>query len=127
MLAKSHLIFTRRRIRYCHRVLWVVAYIPQKKPRSFCHSERSEESLFDLAPGNEREIPRFARNDKINRFCEPCLTATQSAETYRVLTLDAPTELRPRKTIRRRSPTSIIHSLASLYPPASSFRSNFSV
>jgi hypothetical protein len=34
----------------------------------FCHSERSEESLFDLTPQKEREIPRFARNDKINYF-----------------------------------------------------------
>ena len=30
----------------------------------FCHSERSEESLFDLSPRKEGEIPRFARNDK---------------------------------------------------------------
>jgi len=31
----------------------------------FCHSERREESLFDLSPRKEREIPRFARNDKM--------------------------------------------------------------
>jgi uncharacterized protein len=30
----------------------------------FCHSERSEESLFDPSPRKEGEIPRFARNDK---------------------------------------------------------------
>ena len=30
----------------------------------FCHSERSEESLFDLRSKREGEIPRFARNDK---------------------------------------------------------------
>src|SRR5271169_2640044 len=30
----------------------------------FCHSERSEESLRGLKPRKEREIPRFARNDK---------------------------------------------------------------
>jgi 4-aminobutyrate aminotransferase-like enzyme len=30
----------------------------------FCHSERSEESLLGLNPTEEREIPRFARNDK---------------------------------------------------------------
>src|SRR6202140_5578366 len=34
------------------------------KSSLFCHSERSEESLFDLTPGREREIPRSARNDK---------------------------------------------------------------
>jgi hypothetical protein len=31
----------------------------------FCHSERSEESLFDLSLRKEREIPRSARNDKM--------------------------------------------------------------
>src|ERR1700688_750436 len=36
------------------------------KSSQFCHSERSEESLFDLRPRKEREIPRFARNDKKN-------------------------------------------------------------
>jgi putative membrane protein insertion efficiency factor len=30
----------------------------------FCHSERSEESLFDLNPIKEGGIPRFARIDK---------------------------------------------------------------
>ena len=35
---------------------------------SLCHSEQSEESLFDLTPRKEREIPRFAQNDKINYF-----------------------------------------------------------
>jgi len=34
------------------------------KEKRFCHSERSEESLFDLAARKEREIPRSARNDK---------------------------------------------------------------
>jgi iron complex transport system substrate-binding protein len=34
------------------------------KSNLFCHSERSEESLFDLSPRKEGEIPRFARNDK---------------------------------------------------------------
>src|ERR1700692_2434740 len=32
----------------------------------FCHSERSEESLFGFPRRKEREIPRSARNDKIN-------------------------------------------------------------
>jgi hypothetical protein len=31
----------------------------------FCHSEQSEESLFDIGLRKEREIPRFARNDKM--------------------------------------------------------------
>jgi putative membrane protein insertion efficiency factor len=35
-----------------------------RKRDLFCHSERSEESLFDLSPRKEGEIPRFARNDK---------------------------------------------------------------
>jgi hypothetical protein len=34
------------------------------KSKLFCHSERSEESLFGLTTRKEREIPRFARNDK---------------------------------------------------------------
>jgi hypothetical protein len=33
------------------------------KIRFWCHSERSEESLFDLSPMH-REILRFAQNDK---------------------------------------------------------------
>src|ERR1700686_4085415 len=40
----------------------------EKGPHSFCHSERSEESLFLFMGLNRREIPRFARNDKINYF-----------------------------------------------------------
>src|SRR6202521_5334633 len=40
----------------------------EKGPHSFCHSERSEESLFLFMGLNPREIPRFARNDKINYF-----------------------------------------------------------
>ena len=35
---------------------------------TFCHSERSEESLLLLRGLNQREIPRFARNDKMNYF-----------------------------------------------------------
>src|ERR1700688_3114510 len=34
----------------------------------FCHSERSEESLFLFMELNRREILRFAQNDKINYF-----------------------------------------------------------
>jgi hypothetical protein len=34
----------------------------------FCHSERSEESLFLFLGSNRGEIPRFARNEKINYF-----------------------------------------------------------
>src|ERR1022692_2474854 len=40
----------------------------EKAPPPFCHSERSEESLFLFLNLNRREIPRFARNDKINYF-----------------------------------------------------------
>jgi hypothetical protein len=44
----------------------------------FCHSERSEESLFDLSLRKEREIPRSARNDKMmeGAFSAACLAAT---------------------------------------------------
>jgi hypothetical protein len=40
----------------------------RNKPPTFCHSERSEESLFLFRGLNQGEIPRFARNDKINYF-----------------------------------------------------------
>jgi hypothetical protein len=40
------------------------AFTEEGKSNLFCHSERSEESLFGLSPTKEREIPRFARNDK---------------------------------------------------------------
>jgi hypothetical protein len=36
-----------------------------EKSQKRCHSERSEESLFDLGVGKEKEILRFAQNDKI--------------------------------------------------------------
>ena len=39
-----------------------------KEPRSFCNSERIEESLFLLKVLNRREIPRFARNDNMRYF-----------------------------------------------------------
>jgi hypothetical protein len=38
----------------------------EKMPSPFCHSERSEESLFLFLGLNRGEIPRFARNDKKN-------------------------------------------------------------
>ena len=46
--------------------LWIkdYGYTGCGKSNLFCHSERSEESLFGLSPRKEREIPRFARNDK---------------------------------------------------------------
>jgi hypothetical protein len=47
----------------------------EKGPHSFCHSERSEESLFLFMELNRREIPRFARNDKINYFFRSLLGA----------------------------------------------------
>jgi hypothetical protein len=40
----------------------------EKTPPEFCHSERSEESLFLFKEPNRREIPHFARNDKVNYF-----------------------------------------------------------
>src|SRR6202521_1757972 len=40
----------------------------EKGPPPFCHSERSEESLFLFMELNRREILRFAQNDKINYF-----------------------------------------------------------
>src|SRR6266481_7779176 len=52
---------------YCH-VTGRLEKAAEKGPHSFCHSERSEESLFLFSGSNRREIPRFARNDKINLF-----------------------------------------------------------
>src|ERR1700686_5446727 len=46
----------------------------EKGPNAFCHSERSEESLFLFMESNRREIPRFARNDKINYFFRSLLS-----------------------------------------------------
>jgi hypothetical protein len=40
----------------------------RKKTPTFCHSKRSEESLFLFLGLNRGEIPRFAWNDKINYF-----------------------------------------------------------
>src|ERR1700674_1998005 len=51
------------------------------KSSLFCHSERSEESLFDLTPRNEREIPRFARNDKKFGVLFPPSTVIQVLRT----------------------------------------------
>src|SRR5258708_12446202 len=50
------------------------------KTRFWCHSERSEESLFDLNPMH-REILRFAQNDKrtFSAACEVCATYLLSA------------------------------------------------
>jgi hypothetical protein len=42
--------------------------LAEKVPSFFCHSERSEESLLLFLGLDGREIPRFARNDKINHF-----------------------------------------------------------
>jgi hypothetical protein len=42
--------------------------VAEKEPPPFCHSERSEESLFRFLDLNHGEISRSARNDKINDF-----------------------------------------------------------
>jgi hypothetical protein len=45
-----------------------------EKKASFCHSERSEESLFDLSIGKkQREILRFAQNDNVFSFSGACI------------------------------------------------------
>jgi hypothetical protein len=50
------------------------------KTYHFCHSERSEESLFDLKVENkEREILRSAQNDKIKHFFRRLLSPQASA------------------------------------------------
>jgi hypothetical protein len=49
----------------------------EKGLHCFCHSERSEESLFLFMGLNRREIPRFAQNDKMNYFSAACLAAGQ--------------------------------------------------
>jgi hypothetical protein len=46
----------------------------RKKTPIFCHSERSEESLFLFVRVHRREIPRSARNDKINYFSRSLFT-----------------------------------------------------
>jgi hypothetical protein len=47
---------------------------------SYFHSERSEESLLDPTVGKnkEREILRFAQNDRKNYFSAGCLAAETS-------------------------------------------------
>jgi hypothetical protein len=50
-----------------------------RKKFLFCHSERSEESLFDLTSQKEREIPRFAQKRQkawavFSAACEACTT-----------------------------------------------------
>ena len=50
------------------------------KTRFWCHSERSEESLFDLSPMH-REILRFAQNDK-RTFSAAC-SAVPLSEHYK--------------------------------------------
>jgi hypothetical protein len=52
-----------------------------------CHSERSEESLFDLSIGKEKkgEILRFAQNDRVLGFSAACSwsrTANSIVGTY---------------------------------------------
>jgi hypothetical protein len=49
-----------------------------KHATNFCHSERSEESLFVFLDLNRREIPRFARNDKIDYFFHSLLRVFSS-------------------------------------------------
>src|ERR1700688_3906065 len=50
---------------HCSSVLIRISLSGCGKNGLFCHSERSEESLFDLSLRKEREIPRSARNDKM--------------------------------------------------------------
>jgi hypothetical protein len=38
--------------------------IPTSRTRYFCPPERSEETAFNCGP-NEKQIPRFARNDNV--------------------------------------------------------------
>jgi hypothetical protein len=51
----------------CNIVARGLQAVKQKRP-TLCHSERSEESLIPLSGANRREIPRFARNDKVKTF-----------------------------------------------------------
>jgi len=47
----------------------VLAGFGRGKKVSFCHSERSEESLFDLSIEKKQgEILRFAQNDRVFGF-----------------------------------------------------------
>ena len=62
----AHALWPLRRMSASSKKRLGKSEILEKVPYHFCHSERSEESLFDLSPGKEREIPRFARNDKRN-------------------------------------------------------------
>src|SRR5258707_8681823 len=51
------------------------------KTRFWCHSERSEESLFDLSPMH-REILRFAQNDK-RTFSAACSAVPRGMQYQR--------------------------------------------
>jgi hypothetical protein len=52
----------------CHARAGQASHAAEKVLDPFCHSERSEESLFLLLALKQGEIPPFARNDKINYF-----------------------------------------------------------
>jgi len=59
-----------------------VSQAAENGPDAFCHSERSEESLFLFMVSNSREIPRFARNDKINNFFRSLFCVNQKLPWY---------------------------------------------
>jgi hypothetical protein len=42
--------------------------VQTRRGKMFCHSERSEESLFDLSVKKQGEILRFAQNDNTLSF-----------------------------------------------------------
>src|SRR5580692_6149121 len=57
------------------------------KSSLFCHSERSEESLFLFAGRSPGEIPRFARNDKkLRHFFRSLLRRSRAQGTRALMT-----------------------------------------
>src|ERR1700683_4451637 len=65
-------------------------------PHIFCHSERSEESLFLFMLLNRREIPRFARNDKIDYFFRSLLESNFEFDMANLLEIR---KARPRRLV----------------------------
>src|SRR5579863_5170352 len=58
---------------------------------SFCHSERTEESLFPFMELNRREILRFARNDNVSYFFRSLFSLSPCKGTER----EKPDRLKP--------------------------------
>jgi len=60
-----------------------------KTPHTFCHSERSEESLLLFMGLNLGEILRSAQNDKILSFSAACSACTGFAQSHKTAQAEA--------------------------------------